>query len=112
MKKQATAMVMWVMIILVHAHLSFAAHQENSTTHSVCGGSVQDCLIANDLDSEFPDATSSHFRRVLAQVQSVTRGTSSANKPAINAPNSGYRGSSALSKNGRGGCRSQYDRTC
>ena len=35
-----------------------------------------DCLIANNMDSQFPDTISSHFRIVLYQVQHVTKGSS------------------------------------
>ena len=117
MKKQtkaSTALVMWVMIILVHPHLSFAA-QENGANYSVCCGSVQDCLIANDLDSELPDAVSSHFRRVLAQSQATATQNTLILGPAITGTKNGYCGSSVLNQNklgGRNDCRNMYKKVC
>ena len=117
MKKQtkaSTALVMWVMIILVHAHLSIAAH-ENGSNYSVCSGSLQDCLIANELDSELPDAVSSHFRRVLGQSQKTATQNTLKFGPAVTGTKNGYRGSSVLNQNklgGRNDCRNMYNRGC
>ncbi|KAK7374638.1 hypothetical protein VNO80_08075 [Phaseolus coccineus] len=67
MKRARISGVMLV-IILVHAHFSISDPAKTNDTTSVCDGSLQEC-------SEFPTITTSHFARMLAQINTKTLDT-------------------------------------
>ncbi|KAI4352416.1 hypothetical protein L6164_006672 [Bauhinia variegata] len=77
------------MITLIHADLSRAALGKSDGNSSVCGGSVEDCLIADNL--EF--LMDSHVSRMLLDTSKLqTANTGNPNRPAVDCPkDKGYR---------------------
>jgi len=54
MKRTHVSGVMWLVIILVNTYLSISDPAKTNDTTSVCDGSLQECLNAGHLESEFP----------------------------------------------------------
>ncbi|KAK7374635.1 hypothetical protein VNO80_08072 [Phaseolus coccineus] len=72
MKRAHISGVMWLLIFLVQAFLSISDLAKTNDTTSVCDGSLQECLNARHLDTQFPTVSSSHFARMLAQADTKT----------------------------------------
>ncbi|QCE12705.1 hypothetical protein DEO72_LG10g3954 [Vigna unguiculata] len=72
MKRANISGVMWLVIILVQACLSISDPAKTNDTTHVCDGSLQECLNARYLDSEFPTIAGSHIARMLGQINSKT----------------------------------------
>lgn len=122
MKKAAsiTPLVMiWLVVILVHSDLCIIAapattrDTTTTTNSSGCGGSVEDCLVTHDLDSEFPTVVSSHFGRMLSQGYYQVTGGTSKRSPAFDVSGDGYRRNAPLldAKFKNTNC-GQYNRNC
>ncbi|QCE12702.1 hypothetical protein DEO72_LG10g3950 [Vigna unguiculata] len=72
MKRTHVSGVMWLVIILVNAYLGISETAKTNDTTSVCDGSLQECLNAGHLDSEFPTIAASHLARMLGEIKSKT----------------------------------------
>lgn len=70
MKRPHISGVLWVVIIFVNAYLSFSGPAKTNDITSVCDGSLEECLNARHLDSEFPTIVASHLARMLAESNS------------------------------------------
>lgn len=86
-KPSSTPFLIWVMVITLHAHLSIAAASNSNESTSLCDGSLKDCLMVHQLDSQFPTITT----RMLAQMDHVTSDLTNANKPGGCGGGNGYR---------------------
>ncbi|WVZ05083.1 hypothetical protein V8G54_018429 [Vigna mungo] len=90
MKRAHFSGVMWLLIIFVNAYLSFSGPAKTNDTTSVCDGSLQECLNARHLDSEFPTIAASHIARMLGEINSKTLKTTD-RKPPCDIRNGRYR---------------------
>ncbi|KAL9297292.1 hypothetical protein ACSQ67_023188 [Phaseolus vulgaris] len=114
-KLSSTPFLIWVMVITLHAHLSIAAVSNANDSTPLCDGSLQDCLIFHQLDSEFPTITTT----MVAKSSLVTpSNVFNPRKPAIRCRiiNNGYRFCSNLQAPDRVKINpercSPYKRTC
>ena len=114
MKRAHIFGVVWLVIFLVQAYLSISDPAKTNDTTSVCDGSLQKRLNTRHLDTEFPTVISSHFARMLAQVD--TKITNTLNPRASSCPIQGnrYKDCYAPTKPGnvKLGCRAIYQRDC
>lgn len=82
MKKQSAArLLLWVVMIMLHEHLSIAAVRNSNETMSLCDGSLQDCPILHQLESQFATITA----RMLAEGNPLINSkVFNKNRPVVN----------------------------
>lgn len=114
-KRSASDLLIWVMVITLHAYLSIAAVSNPNETMSLCDASLQDCPILYQFDSQFPSITVT----MLSKGSSLTDNSRNRYRQVIPPCTNkyGYRFCSPLSKRPNGVktrpyCRSERQRDC
>ncbi|KAL2329828.1 hypothetical protein Fmac_017409 [Flemingia macrophylla] len=115
-KRASTPFLMWLVVILLHAHLhlSIEAVSKSNDSTSECDGSVEECLNLNihHLDSQLPTISTSHLSRILAEANKYSSLKSEISKsPSFCSNNNGYKDCLA-SYQGSSTCNDIHKRDC